>query len=266
METKTVKRFLACLVLAATATAIVACSQTGAQDKSSSSLPAAKPAAGSKFGKSFAPVPAPANTSGSPVLRPSSSSPSKEVQTAGGKLGVHVPHGLVTLIGDVKVPAAETGSLMEITVKEGDMVEIDQVLAVIDNRDTVAKRQMAQGELEVAAAQAESNAELEAAQKAADVAKAEWEQFEDIRRKNEGAVSLQELRRARFQWERALAQIKVAQTDRQVAQLTRGIQSDRFRCWRWRRLLQVDDTDRQHVVVNFVQDTERFGVFEDDAI
>ena len=221
------KRLIASLVLTALAAAGIACSQTGAQEKTSAPAAdrGAKPASPAA-GESKLPRVTPASSTPSipaPALKSSNAQPSKEVTTPGGQLGIKVPHGLVTLIGDVKVPAAETGSLMEIKVKEGDVVDIDQVLAVIDNRDTVAKREMAQGELSVAEAQAESTAELEAAQKAWEVAKAELAQFDSIRRTNPGAVSEQEVRRARFQVERALAQIKVAETDRIVAGLTTGV-------------------------------------------
>jgi len=228
------KRLIAGVVLATLAAAGVACSQTGAQEKSqpASGVGALSPSVTAP--KSPSPLaverktPKVTPTSGAsslpaPALKASNAPASKEVTTAGGQLGIKVPHALVTLIGDVKVPAAETGALMEIKVKEGDYVEQQQVLAVIDNRDTLAKREMAQGELSVAEAQAESTAELEAAQKAWEVAKAELAQFESIRRTNPGAVSEQEVRRARFQVERAFAQIKVAETDRIVAGLTTGV-------------------------------------------
>jgi multidrug efflux pump subunit AcrA (membrane-fusion protein) len=201
----------------------VACSQTGAQDttpgttapvrgaaKTGSALPSLNPTSATPS------IPAPS-------LRSGSAPPSKEVTTPGGNTGIKVPHGLVTLIGDVKVPAGETGILIKINVKEGDVVDIDTILAVIDDRDTRAKKAMAQGELEVAQAQAESTAEVEAAQKAIEVARAEYDQLVSIRRKNPGAVSDQETRRAHFQVERAIAQEKVAQTDRQVAALTVGV-------------------------------------------
>ena len=219
------KRTIASLVLSLLTFAGIACSQSGAQDKSSSASPTTRPITKTASDNKLPSVqPAAATPSiPAPALKSSNAKPSKEVTTSGGELGIKVPHGLVTLIGDVKVPAAETGSLIEIKVKEGDTVEFEQVLAVIDNRDTLAKREMAQGELAVAEAQAESTAELEAAQKAWEVAKAELAQFESIRRTNPGAVSEQEVRRARFQVERAMAQIRVAETDRIVAGLTTGV-------------------------------------------
>jgi multidrug efflux pump subunit AcrA (membrane-fusion protein) len=220
------KRIITGVVLAAIIAAGIASSQTGAQDKGST--PAA-PLGGAKLfnapatgAPGAAPITSPPSIP-APALKAGGAPESKEVTTSSGQSGIKVPHGLVTLIGDVKVPAAETGTMTDIKVKEGDVVDLDQVLAVIDNRDTMAKREMAEGELAVAAAQAESTAELEAAQKGYEVAKAEHEQLVSIRRKNPGAVSDVETRRAQFQVERAGAQIKVAQTDRQVAGLTTGV-------------------------------------------
>lgn len=133
---------------------------------------------------------------------------------------VLVPHGLVTAIDDVKVPARDAGALVKLWVKGGEIVPASVVLGQIDDRDTLAKMRIAQGELDAATAQATSKAEIEAAEKGRDVADAEWRTAQEIREKSPGAMSLQELRRARFQVDRADAQIKVAKTDNIVAGLT----------------------------------------------
>ncbi len=133
---------------------------------------------------------------------------------------IQVPHGLVTAIDDVKVPARDAGSLTKLYVKGGELVNADVVLGEIDNRDTLAKQRIAQGELDAATAQANSKAEIEAAKKGRDVALAEYQSALEIKAKNPGAISDQELRRAKFQWERAVAQIQVAETDNLVAGLT----------------------------------------------
>jgi multidrug efflux pump subunit AcrA (membrane-fusion protein) len=133
---------------------------------------------------------------------------------------VFVPHGLVTAIDDVKVPARDAGSLTKIHVKPGEFVEVDSVMGEIDNRDTLAKQRIAQGELDAALVQANSRAEIEAAKKGRDVAKAEWESAVEIKNRNPGAISEQELRRARFQYDRAEAQIQVAETDNRIAHQT----------------------------------------------
>lgn len=133
---------------------------------------------------------------------------------------VLVPHGLVTAIDDVKVPARDGGTLTVISVKGGELVSAGFVLAEIDNRDTLAKQRIAQGELAAATAQYDSKAEIEAAKKGYEVANAEWEQAKEIRAERKGAISTQEYRRAEFQAQRAWAQIQVAETDNLVAGLT----------------------------------------------
>lgn len=130
---------------------------------------------------------------------------------------VNVPQALVTAIDDIQVPAREAGALSRLNVKGGELIEAGAIIGELDNRDSLARMKIAQAEFSAAKAQAESSAEVDAAVKASEVAKAEWDQLEDLRRKNPGAVSLTELRRASFQYERALAQIAVAKNDKVVA-------------------------------------------------
>jgi multidrug efflux pump subunit AcrA (membrane-fusion protein) len=141
------------------------------------------------------------------------------------KKTIEVTDALVTLIDDVRVPAQEAGRLMKLHVKGNELVDEGFVLAEIDNRDTQAKKKIAEGEVAVATAQAESTAEIEVAEKAIEVSKAEYDSNVDIRKKNPGAVSETELRKYLFQWQRALAQLKVAQTDHYVAELTTKVKA-----------------------------------------
>lgn len=145
---------------------------------------------------------------------------SSAVPVTNEKRTVNVYDALVTLIDDVKVPATEMGMLTAIHVVEGQQIEDATVLADVDNRESIAKQLIAQGELDAALAQAESDAELEVAKKAVDVAREELTQQEDIRKVNPTAVSLTELRKYRFQLQRAEAQVRLAETDRNIAALT----------------------------------------------
>jgi multidrug efflux pump subunit AcrA (membrane-fusion protein) len=158
--------------------------------------------------------------SGSGKASPAARTTTSAAQPPAGRKTIDVYDALVMLIDDVRVPALEAGRLMNVLVKEGEIVEAGAVLAEIDNRDTLAKQRIAQGEIDVATAQHESDAEIEVAEKAIEVAKAEYDSNESIRRNNPGAVSETELRKFRFQYERALAQLKVAQVDKVVARLT----------------------------------------------
>ena len=154
---------------------------------------------------------------------PASNSSSSTTRTSSGTKILEITNALVTLINDVPVPAQEAGRLMAIHVRGGEQVDQGFLLAEIDNRDTLAKQKIANAEVEVATAQAESTAELEVAQKATDVSKAEYDASVEIRERNPGAVSLTELRKYRFQWEKAQAQVALAQTDRHIAGLTTGV-------------------------------------------
>lgn len=141
-------------------------------------------------------------------------------QSPGAKRTIEVREALVTMFEDVQVPATEMGMLTALHVKEGQEVDEEALLADIDNRESIAKQLIAQGELEAAMAQAESTAEIEVAEKAIDVARAELDSMIEIRKTNPGAVSETELRKFRFQLERAQAQLKLALTEQNIARLT----------------------------------------------
>jgi multidrug efflux pump subunit AcrA (membrane-fusion protein) len=141
-------------------------------------------------------------------------------QAPAGRQTIDVYDALVMLIDDVRVPALEAGRLMKVMVKGGEYVEAGTVLAEIDNRDALAKEQIAKVEIEIAETQAASDAEVKVAEKAIEVSKAEYDSNVEINQRNPGAVSQTELRKFRFQWERAIAQLQVAMDDRTVAAKT----------------------------------------------
>jgi multidrug efflux pump subunit AcrA (membrane-fusion protein) len=137
-----------------------------------------------------------------------------------GKRIIEVREALVTMIEDVHVPATELGMLTAIHVKEGQQVDEETLLADIDSRESIAKQLIALGERDAAQAQADSTAEIEVAEKAINVAQAELDSMNDIRKTNPGAVSETEIRKFRFQLERAQAQLKLALTEQNIARLT----------------------------------------------
>jgi multidrug efflux pump subunit AcrA (membrane-fusion protein) len=131
-----------------------------------------------------------------------------------------VERALVTLIDDNKVPATEPGMLTELHVEEGHSIDKDTIVARIDSRATIAKQKVALGELMAAKAQAENDAELEVAEKAVLVAKAEYDQSLELRAKNPGAMPETQLRKDKFTWEKSLAQVKQAVNEKKIAGLT----------------------------------------------
>ena len=69
-------------------------------------------------------------------------------------------------------------------------------------------------------AQAENDAEIEVAEKAVEVSKAELDQNEEIVAKNPRAVPLTELRKLRFALQKSHAQVKQATNEKKIAGLT----------------------------------------------
>jgi multidrug efflux pump subunit AcrA (membrane-fusion protein) len=126
----------------------------------------------------------------------------------------------VELIDDVDVPATDAGMLMALHVKEGQAVEAEALLADIDNREILAKRRIAEGELSAAQKQAESQAEIEVARAAVRVSEQELASVQEIRNRSPGAVSVTELRKYEFQLERAQAQLKQALNENLIAHIT----------------------------------------------
>jgi macrolide-specific efflux system membrane fusion protein len=148
--------------------------------------------------------------------------PAASSSTTSSRRELVLPRCLVTLINDNKLPASEAGMLTEVNVKEGNSVEKDALVAVIDTRSTLAKQRIATAEVAAATAQAENTAEIEVADAAIEVAGAELQQSKDIRAKNASAVSLTQLRKDQFNYEKSIAQKKQAVNEHKIAGLTRN--------------------------------------------
>jgi multidrug resistance efflux pump len=126
----------------------------------------------------------------------------------------------VTLKDDNKLPASEAGMLIDVPVEEGQSVEKDEIVAQIDSRSTLAKQNIAKAEWEAAKAQAANNAEIEVAESAIEVSKADLDANDEIRKTNPRAVSAAEARKYKFQYDKSIAQKKQAVNEKDIAGLT----------------------------------------------
>lgn len=129
------------------------------------------------------------------------------------KSGVSVTGALVTAIDDVEVPARDAGPVAEIAVQRGVEVKTGAVLGKIDDIDAELKHEAALAEMAVAEEQANSTAEITAAKHTAGAAEAEYLQSKALRENQKEAVSAQQLRRDLLQWQRAVAQVAVAEME-----------------------------------------------------
>lgn len=127
---------------------------------------------------------------------------------------------LVTLIEEVRVPAEEEGRLVALEAREGLYVEAETVLGLIDDTMAQMQQKVAKAQYDEAQLQADSEIAIEVAIKAAQVLQAEYEQAIDANRKARGALSLAEVRRRWFAWDRSKSEIDQARMDREVAKLT----------------------------------------------
>lgn len=137
--------------------------------------------------------------------------------TSAARQGLIVERCVVKLIDDISVPAREAGLLNEVTVKEGDEVQAGNLLGKLDDKDAKTTQAMAGFEVTIAQRQADSTVEVDAAEKAAEVAQAEWEESQEINTAAPGTITVTQIRReyltverARFQHQAAIIQNAVA--------------------------------------------------------
>ena len=126
---------------------------------------------------------------------------------------------LVSLADEAKVPAREAGVLVELTVREGDKVSKDQVIAQIADDQPQMEKRKAQAEFDQAQGKAESDVDERYAKKAEEVSEKAFEKAEQARVKAPGSVTDVERDRLRLEWEKAGLQIEQAALERRLAAL-----------------------------------------------
>jgi macrolide-specific efflux system membrane fusion protein len=131
----------------------------------------------------------------------------------------------VFLIHTAEVPALETGPLSAITVKEGDFVKQDDLLAQIDDRQAQLQKLSAEAERDAAQAKADDDIDVRYAMKSLELAEAELTQDLEIKRRTPGAVTDAEIRRKQLVKTREQLGIDRAQLDRRIARLTAQVKA-----------------------------------------
>lgn len=124
---------------------------------------------------------------------------------------------LVSAFDHVQVPGREAGVLDALdpqTSLEGSEVRKGDILGALDSEDLIAKEEMAELEIEVAKAQAENDAQVQAMILTKKVAEAELKSAEDANRKQPGTITANEIRRLRLTVDRAGYEIEVATLER----------------------------------------------------
>jgi hypothetical protein len=89
---------------------------------------------------------------------------------------LELPSCLISLIDDVSLPAQEAGVLQEMTAKEGHRAQAGDVLAKVDETETLLRQKAAKLKLDVANEKATNDAEVRVARAIVELAKAEYEE------------------------------------------------------------------------------------------
>jgi RND family efflux transporter MFP subunit len=128
---------------------------------------------------------------------------------------------VVTAIEDVRVPAREAGVLTELTAKKGTEVKLGDPLGRIDDSDAQARKLIAENEYMGAKTEADSDANVKAAEATVGVAWEEYQSSKKIREKEPQAISEFEVRRQLLTHDKSRYQADMAKVELAIAQLTR---------------------------------------------
>jgi macrolide-specific efflux system membrane fusion protein len=127
---------------------------------------------------------------------------------------------LLTLVEQVELPAKEAGALAELTVREGDVIEERQCLAVVEDDEARMAVVKAERELAIARTKAENDVPVRFARKAHEVAGAEFRRAQESVERYHKSVSATELDQLRLTAEKALLEIEQVELEQSVARLT----------------------------------------------
>jgi multidrug efflux pump subunit AcrA (membrane-fusion protein) len=126
---------------------------------------------------------------------------------------------LVSLVEEAKVPAREPGVLIQLAVREGDVVKKGAVIAKIDDNQPQMERRKAVAEHEQAVAKAESDVDVRYSVAAELVAEAEHKKALESHAKVPGSVTEVERDRLMLSEKKGELQIEQAQLERRLAAL-----------------------------------------------
>lgn len=124
---------------------------------------------------------------------------------------------LIRLIDEVDVPARAIGSLVDIDVEVGAVVEEGQLLAQIDDTEAALDFKRARYELEIAAREAENDVAIRSAMKTLAYSKAHYDRLYRADVAQPRSVSQSELEKARLDAEQAEFEMEKGKTELQNA-------------------------------------------------
>lgn len=123
----------------------------------------------------------------------------------------------ITAEEDAIIPAEAEGTLINISVKEGDRVAKGTVLATTDDRQALAAVDVAKISLDAAMERANDDIEEKYAVAAAAVAKVDWEKDKEANQRRANSVSEIQVIQKKLVLDRSVLQIEKAEKDQVIA-------------------------------------------------
>lgn len=146
--------------------------------------------------------------------------PPKNVAAAAAANTAVIEIATVTVIDEADVPAMDAGQLREMEAREGLEVQRGQFLASLNNEQAEAKISVAKAQLDMSKAEAESSVNIEVAEMTKQTTYYFWQQAVIANGKFPQAIAAADELQRKFSFERSKWQIKQAELEQRVAQLT----------------------------------------------
>lgn len=138
---------------------------------------------------------------------------------------IRIEPAQIFFLEELKLPAEETGRLVQLDVSAGDRITLDQLLGRVDERQHQLTRATAELERAAAAARASDEVDVLYAKASQQLAESELKRDLDINRRSPGTVPDSDIQHKRLAAHRAKLQVEKSQLDRRIAQLSAEAQS-----------------------------------------
>ncbi len=142
------------------------------------------------------------------------------VSPAEGQQPLEIPATLLNIVETVNVPASQEGILRSLAVREGSVVNADDLLAEIDSKRVALDLEEAQAQLEISRRRGENDVDIRYAQKSFEVAKAELDRAAHANSLVPGAVSASEIDHLQLIVEKSRLEIEQARHNFEIAKLS----------------------------------------------
>jgi len=136
---------------------------------------------------------------------------------------IQVSNVLVKILDELEVPAPESGSVVEMAVREGARVAEGDLLARIDDGQARSALARAQVELAIAKAKVAGDVTVRSAERALETAQSELRRAEDARSRLREVITEAELERLRLASDQARLTVEKARHELQLAALTQEL-------------------------------------------